>query len=86
MFTLEYANTPVYGNAEGTNIQLIVKWEEFNEEMPFAATTYDPMPHGVDLYNRAKLGEFGEIAPYVPPQVSANAANNQPATTGSQEL
>jgi len=86
MFTLEYANTPVYGNAEGTNIQLIVKWAEFNEEMPFAATSYDSMPHGVDLYNRAKLGEFGVVGAYVAPPVSANAANNQPATTGSQDL
>ena len=86
MFTLEYANTPVYGNAEGTNIQLIVKWEEFNEEMPFGATSYDPMPHGVDLYNRAKLGEFGEITPYVAPVFYFDAANNQPATTGSQDL
>jgi hypothetical protein len=82
MFTLEYANTPVYGNAEGTNIQLIVKWEEFNKEMPFAATSYDSMPHGVALYNRAKAGEFGEIAPYVAQIV----AEDQPNTTGSQTL
>ena len=82
MFTLEYANTPVYGNAEGTNIQLIVKWEEFNKEMLFAATSYDPMPHGVALYNRAKAGEFGEIAPYVAQPV----AEDQPVTTGSQDL
>jgi len=77
MFTLEYANTPVYGNAEGTNIQLVVKWQEFNEEMPFAATSYDTMPHGVDLYNRAKSGEFGAVAPYVPPPESIS-----PITTG----
>lgn len=82
MLTLEYANTPVYGNAEGTNIQLIVKWEEFNEEMPFGATSYDPMPHGVALYNRAKAGEFGAIAPYVAQPV----AEDQPVTTGSQDL
>jgi hypothetical protein len=82
MFTLEYANTPVYGNAEGTNIQLIVKWVEFNEEMPFAATSYDTMAHGVALYNRAKAGEFGEVAPYVVQTV----AEDQPSTTGSQEL
>lgn len=81
MFTLEYANTPVYGNAEGTNIQLIVKWAEFNEEMPFGATSYDSMPHGVDLYNRAKAGEFGVVAPYVAPVVQ-----DQPTTTGSQDL
>jgi len=82
MFTLEYANTPVYGNAEGTNIQLIVKWVEFNEEMPFAATSYDTMAHGVALYNRAKAGEFGEVAPYVAPV----ATQSQPTTTGSQDL
>jgi len=83
MFTLEYANTPVYGNAEGTNIQLVVKWEEFNKEMPFAATSFDPMPHGVDLYNRAKAGEFGLIAPWVDPEI---ASEPQPTTTGSQDL
>ena len=81
MFTLEYANTPVYGNVEGTNIQLIVKWEEFNKEMPFSATSYDTMPHGVALYSRAKAGEFGEIAPYVAP-----LEEEQPVTTGSQNL
>jgi hypothetical protein len=83
MFTLEYAKDAIYGNAEGTNIQLIVKWEEFNEEMPFGATSYDSMPHGVDLYNRAKLGEFGVVGVYVATPVSAN---NQPVTTGSQDL
>ena len=83
MFTFEYAKNPVYGNAENTNIQLIVKWEEFNEEMPFGATSYDPMPHGVELYNRAKSGEFGEIAPWVDPTI---ATQPQPQTTGSQTL
>ena len=81
MFTLEYANTPVYGNDDGTNIQLIVKWAEFNEEMPFGATSYDTMAHGVALYNRAKAGEFGAIVPYVAPVVE-----EQPSTTGSQDL
>ena len=82
MLTLEYATTPVYGNADGTNIQLIVKWVEFNEEMPFGATSYDTMPYGVALYNRAKAGEFGEVAPYV----SQIVAEDQPSTTGSQDL
>ena len=86
MFTLAYAKNPIYNNEEETAILLTVKWEEFNEEMPFGACSYDSMPHGVDLYNRALAGEFGPIAPYVAPPVSANAANNQPATTGSQDL
>jgi hypothetical protein len=67
MLTLQYAKDPIWNNAEGNNIFLIVKWEEFNEEMPFGATSYDPEPWGVDLFNRAKAGEFGEVAPYVPP-------------------
>jgi len=67
MLTLQYAKDPVYGDEIGNNIVLIVKWEEFNEEMPFAATTYDPEQYGVDLYYRAYAGEFGQVAPYVPP-------------------
>jgi hypothetical protein len=67
MLTLQYAKDPVYGNAEGTDITLIVKWEEFSEEMPFAANTWDPEPYGRDLYYRANAGEFGPVAPYIPP-------------------
>ena len=67
MFTLQYAKNPVYSNEDGTSIFLTVKWEEFAEEMPFGATTWDPEPWGRDLYNRAKAGEFGEVAPYVAP-------------------
>ena len=67
MFTLQYAKDPVYNNEEGTNIFLIVKWEEFVEEMPYGACSFDPEPWGVDLYNRAKAGEFGTVAPYVAP-------------------
>jgi hypothetical protein len=75
MFTLEYAKNPAYINAEGTAIRLIVKWEEFNEEMPFSACSYDSEQHGVDLHNRAKNGEFGEITPYVVPAVQQNNEN-----------
>jgi hypothetical protein len=67
MLTLEYAKDPVYGDETGNNIQLIVKWEEFPEEMPFGATTYDPEAYGRDLHERAKLGEFGVVALYVVP-------------------
>jgi len=83
MLTLEYAKDPVYGDATGNNIQLIVKWEEFPQEMPFGATTYDPHDHGRDLFERAEAGEFGPIAAYVASPVSAN---NQPSTQGSQDL
>jgi hypothetical protein len=80
MFTLEYAKAPIWGNLEQTGIQLIVKWEEFNEEMPFLATSYDTEPWGVDLFERAKTGEFGEVAPFV------RAITLQPTFVGTQEL
>jgi len=81
MLTLQYAKDPVYGDAEGNAIVLTVKWEEFNEEMPFGATTYDPEQYGRDLYYRAQAGEFGPVAPYVPPPEPV-----QPTTQGSQNL
>ena len=65
MFTLQYAKNPIWNG--DNQIFLVVKFEEFNEELPFLATSFDPEPHGVDLFNRAKAGEFGEVAPYVPP-------------------
>ena len=83
MFTLEYAKNPVWSSDDGQSISLIVKWAEFNEEHPFGACSFDSMSHGVDLYNRAKAGEFGEIAPFVDPIV---ATQPQPQTTGSQTL
>ena len=69
MFTLEYAKNPVWSSQSGNAIELVVKFAEFNEEMPFNATNYDSMPYGVELYNRAKAGEFGEISPYVTPSM-----------------
>jgi hypothetical protein len=84
MFTLEYAKNPVWNSDDGQQIFLTVKWEEFNEEHPFNATSFDSMPYGVDLYNRAKSGEFGEVGVYVPSVIEASP--NQPRTTGSQTL
>jgi len=71
MFTLVKATNPVYSNAEGTGIHLVVEFEEHAnhpkyKSIPFLATPNDSHDHGVDLYNRAKAGEFGPIAPYIP--------------------
>ena len=76
MLTLQYAKDPVYGDDTGNNIVLIVKWEEFDTEMPFAATNFDTEQYGVDLYYRAFAGEFGQVAPYVtlPPSAEQNKA------------
>lgn len=73
MFTLEYAKDPIYNSDDGQQIHLMVKFAEFDEELPFNATSFDPMPHGRDLYARAVAGEFGPIAPYVAPEAPPQA-------------
>lgn len=81
MLTIEYAKNPIWNDATGEAIHLNVKFAEFDEELPFTATSYDSMAYGIELYNRAKAGEFGEIELYVPPPEPV-----QPITTGSQTL
>jgi hypothetical protein len=83
MLTIQSAHSPIYACSEGNCISLMVKFAEFNEELPFGATPHDPMPYGVELFNRAKAGEFGEIEPFVDHTI---ATQPQPSTTGSQTL
>jgi hypothetical protein len=78
MFTLQYAKDPIWNSNDGQQIHLTVRFEEINEDLPFNATSFDTEQHGVDLYNRAKAGEFGEIGAYVAPVIT------QPNTTGTQ--
>jgi hypothetical protein len=67
MLTIEYAKDPKYNDNTGNSIDLIVKFYEFDREVPFAATSYDDMDYGRELHARAQAGEFGPVAPYVPP-------------------
>jgi hypothetical protein len=64
---IEYAKTPVWVSADNTSIDLIVKFEKFSTELNFTATIHDSEDHGRELFNRAVSGEFGDIAPFVPP-------------------
>jgi hypothetical protein len=77
MLTIQSASNPKYSMPDNSSIYLDVKFAEFNEVLPFNATPNDPMSYGVELYNRAKAGEFGSIAAYTaPPQLT------QPKSTG----
>ena len=84
MLTIQSATNPRWGTEDKSTVHLDVKFEEFNEVLPFLATPYDPMPYGVDLYNRAIAGEFGPIGDYVAPVTTP--APNQPSTNGTQTL
>lgn len=64
---IEYAKNPIWDDQANTTINLIVKFVELEDELPFLATPYDPMPYGVELFNNAVDGIYGDIAPYIPP-------------------
>lgn len=88
MFTLQYAKDPVFISESGDAINLTVKWEEFGEEHPFTATSYDSMEHGRNLHALALAGHFGVVGDYVPPPVNADgqATQPQPISVGAQQF
>ena len=59
------ASNPVYADENHVSILLDVKFDELGEEMVrFLAKADDIEPHGVNLFCRAMVGEFGPITPY----------------------
>ena len=66
MLTVEYANTPVYANEANTAINLMVKFVEMKDVLPFTASPGDVMEYGQRLYANAVNGDYGTVAPYVP--------------------
>ena len=67
MLTIESVTNPIYTNEEKTCIFCEVKFAEFTEPHPFSATAWDHEPHGIEIYNNLKSGQYGEIGAYVPP-------------------
>lgn len=67
--TLQAAHSPVYYDPEHTMVRLKVTFAELAAfgELDFLAMPTDPEAHGRDICQRAKAGEFGEVAPYVAP-------------------
>jgi hypothetical protein len=64
---IEYVKDPRWVDAEHTMIDLTIKWDRFNEELPFTANPNDVEEHGRVLFAAATAGEFGPVAEYVPP-------------------
>ena len=65
MATITNIRSPRYSSPDNSTIDVLIDLD--GETMPFTATPYDPHDHGVDIYERAVAGEFGEIAPYIAP-------------------
>ena len=67
--TINSVRNPVWANYSKTLVNLEVDFAELDEEyVEFTADPNDTMEYGVDLYNRAIAGEFGEIADWPAPQ------------------
>jgi hypothetical protein len=68
---LIYAKNPVWANRSKTLINLTVRFEEINEDLPFTANPNDSETHGREIYSRASVGEFGAVAPFnpIPPTI-----------------
>jgi hypothetical protein len=62
---LQYAKDPRWVNAENTMIDLKIKWEGMNEELPFTASPTDCEAHGRAIFAAAVAGQFGPVAEYV---------------------
>ena len=61
---LIYAKDPVWANRSQTLLNLTVRFEEINEDLPFTADPDDVEAYGRDIYARAVAGEFGSVAPF----------------------
>lgn len=62
-----YAKDPVWADETHTLINLTVRFEEIDEDLPFTASAEDCVAHGRLLHANALAGAYGVIADYVPP-------------------
>jgi hypothetical protein len=88
MFNLEYVKNPVWVHTTETQFDCLVKFTDFEQELPFGCGINDPLPHVQEIWRRTLSGEFGPIAPYAgPPEPTYDdLTQSQPNTTGSQDL
>lgn len=70
MFTIESFHSPQYAKQDKSTINVMVKFVEFDKELPFHATPYDEMEYGRDLYHRCMAGEVGPVADWQPPPLA----------------
>jgi hypothetical protein len=73
---LEYAKNPRWVNPERTLIDLVIKWDQFPDELPFTANPNDTEEYGRLIFRAVLEGQFGEIAEYTPPPEMGIKASN----------
>ena len=87
MFTIEYVKDLQWDNPEHTFFICVVKYAEFNEEVPAGINATDPYAHIHEIWTKGIAGEYGPIAEYVEPiQEGVQPASDQPSASGVQEI
>lgn len=66
MPTVENVIDMRYTTSDNTVIDCKVKFAELPGYVPFAATSYDSAPYGVQIYNDCVAGRYGPITPFQP--------------------
>ena len=74
--TLVGAKNPRWGNEDKTQILLDCKFSHYENlgmtendgYYEFGASPNDTEPHGVEIFNKAKAGDYGTVADYVAPK------------------
>jgi len=80
--TIVTVTNPQWANAEHTAIDVVARFAEIDEDLPFTAVPNDTEAHGREIFARASAGEFGAIDAYVPPSdeqvaIDARIARNR---------
>jgi len=79
MFTIQYVKDLKWCNAEHTMFECVVKYAEFNEELPAGINATDPYDHIHEIWTNGIAGNYGLIAEYIPPGPPTAEENKQKA-------
>ena len=85
LLTVESVSSLVWVNSDNTQFDCVVKFAQFVDPVPFGCNVNDPVAHNQEIWAKVIAGEYGEIAPFVPPQEPV-ADQPQPEVTGTQTL
>lgn len=74
---IEYIKNPKWSNSDMSTIDVIIKFIDFDYELPFTASLKDNEIHGRKIYAEAVDGLFGPISAYVEPLPPKPLTNDQ---------
>tara|TARA_R110000822_G_scaffold63812_1_gene156800 strand:+ start:608 stop:1060 length:453 start_codon:yes stop_codon:yes gene_type:complete len=89
-FTIQYVKEPKWCNLEKTIFECVVKYNEFDYEMPVGVNPIDQYSHIQELWINGNKGDYGIITEYEPPAptpvyIPTAEDNKQSATIALQQ-